>query len=170
MSANAHCLDSSSLEKLSPDGFSPRCVLDTNAALALWLFEDPRLAALHAALATGKVLAVAVPTHAAELTHVVHRRVAAGVTTPSQGEAVVARWHANVRLQDNSPAPVTHPAWSANPRCTDASDQTFVDAAIALKVRWLFSRDRAVLKLRKRMQHHHGVLVCAPEAWDLVSP
>jgi uncharacterized protein len=169
MSANAHCRDFSSSEKQSPGDFPPRCVLDTNAALALWLFEDPRLAELHAALATGKVLAVAEPTHATELTHVVRRRVAAGLTTPSQGEAMVARWHATVRLQGSSPASVAHPAWPVNPRCTDASDQTFVDAAIGLKVQWLLSRDRAVLKLRRRMQEHHGVLVCLPEAWKLAA-
>lgn len=49
-------------------------------------------------------------------------------------------------------------------RCSDRSDQMFIDLAVSHRARWLFSRDRAVLKLRRRAQAW-GVDILRPDGW-----
>lgn len=50
-------------------------------------------------------------------------------------------------------------------RCTDPDDQKFLDFAVAHRVTWLVSRDRAVLKLRRRALASHGVQILPPSGW-----
>jgi predicted nucleic acid-binding protein len=51
-------------------------------------------------------------------------------------------------------------------RCTDADDQKFIDLACAAPARWLVSRDRAVLKLRRRAATD-GLVIVTPDGWRL---
>jgi predicted nucleic acid-binding protein len=53
-------------------------------------------------------------------------------------------------------------------RCTDPDDQVFVDLALACGAHWLVSRDRAVLKLSRRVRGH-GLQIIPPGAWRLTS-
>jgi predicted nucleic acid-binding protein len=48
--------------------------------------------------------------------------------------------------------------------CTDPDDQAFIDLALAVKARWLVSRDRALLRLRRRAEKQ-GLVVLTPERW-----
>jgi hypothetical protein len=48
------------------------------------------------------------------------------------------------------------------PQCSDPDDQKFIDLAVAYRVRWLLTRDRAVLKLARRLAAF-GVDVVTPE-------
>jgi predicted nucleic acid-binding protein len=152
------------------------CVLDTNVSMALWLFEDPQLHALRGALEARQLVAMAAESHQAELEHVISRRVQAGLTSPDLAQAMLGRWHAWVVVH----APANHPSPSAlrpietvetrAPQCTDASDQSFVDLAVRLRASWLFSRDRAVLKLNRRLWRDHGVHAVRPDRWLNVQP
>jgi predicted nucleic acid-binding protein len=49
-------------------------------------------------------------------------------------------------------------------RCTDPSDQKFVDLALSVSGTWLFSRDRAVLKLARRAAPL-GCRIVEPGRW-----
>ena len=51
------------------------------------------------------------------------------------------------------------------PRCTDGADQKFIDLALSRRAHWLLSRDRAVLKLRRKLQAITGCRVQRPEDW-----
>ncbi|MBN8487205.1 MAG: PIN domain-containing protein, partial [Burkholderiales bacterium] len=59
------------------------------------------------------------------------------------------------------------PAHSPQPvlRCTDPDDQKFIDFALACGARWLVSRDKAVLKLRRRALALHGLQIVHPADW-----
>jgi uncharacterized protein len=50
-------------------------------------------------------------------------------------------------------------------RCTDPDDQKFIDLAVGSGADWLVSRDRAVLKLRRRALALAGLRIVAPGDW-----
>jgi len=94
-----------------------------------------------------------------ELAHVLGR----GSLPPGRGLPTSALLEAfDTRAQILiAPAPVL-----ANPlRCTDPDDQKFIDFAVAHRAAWLVSRDRAVLKLKRRALAAHGVRILPPAAW-----
>ena len=49
-------------------------------------------------------------------------------------------------------------------RCADKDDQVFIDAALALKVDCLISKDKHLLRLRARAKKQ-GVTIVTPEQW-----
>jgi predicted nucleic acid-binding protein len=61
-----------------------------------------------------------------------------------------ARLHSNVTLP-------------SSPRVSDGDDQIFVDLALHTGAAWLFSRDKALLHLKRRLAAH-GCTVTTPEA------
>jgi hypothetical protein len=79
---------------------------------------------------------------------------------PALAEAVLAAMDACAAWQ-----PLPPPDATGRLRCTDPDDQKFIDAAVAWGARWLVSRDRAVLKLRRRAAEAHGLLIVPPRAW-----
>ncbi len=189
-------LDPSSASQLNLDPGVPsvRCVFDSQVALDLWLFLDPRVEPLRAALQAGHLRPWGSALLRDELAHVLSLAMAAKADgAPSSPGAALRRW-LNQRLGPE-PARVAqacaealgawdrwtrlmpHPAAPASPlgpRCTDPDDQKFIDlsvhAAAALPASlpasplWLFSRDRAVLKLARRLRPL-GVEAIAPERW-----
>jgi predicted nucleic acid-binding protein len=50
--------------------------------------------------------------------------------------------------------------------CTDPDDQKFIDLALSVPGSWLVSRDRAVLKLRRRAALAAGVHIVRPDEWE----
>jgi len=50
-------------------------------------------------------------------------------------------------------------------RCTDPDDQKFIDLAATSGAQWLISRDRAVLKLRKRAFALAQLRIVSPAEW-----
>lgn len=50
-------------------------------------------------------------------------------------------------------------------RCSDADDQMFIDLALAAGAQWLFTRDRAVLRLARRARER-GLVVLRPTDWQ----
>ena len=136
----------------------PTIVLDTNAVLDWLVFRNPEFVRLAAAITAGDLRWIATAWMREELTHV----LALGHLTAWQPDppAIWAAWDRCCALQPT-------PALSGPPgrlRCSDPDDQPFIDLARAAGARWLISRDRAVLKLARRLREH-GVEVIPPGAW-----
>ena len=135
---------------------APVLVLDTNVVLDWLVFANPQIRALGDAVAARRVRWVATAEMGAELQHVIAR-------------GRLARWQPDLATLNDAwarhcelvPAPT---APLARPRCSDADDQKFIDLAVARAARWLVTRDRALLKLARRLREA-GVLVTTPERW-----
>jgi predicted nucleic acid-binding protein len=121
-------------------------VLDTQVVLDLFAFHNPEppARALRAALESHHLRWLASPSMRAELAHVLEHGLGEtsaarfGFTTTQ----VLARFDALAQQLPFEPArcPLT---------CSDPNDQVFIDLAIAQRVGWLFTRDKALLRLRK---------------------
>ena len=147
----------------SPELPPPLAVLDTNVVLDWLLFRNPECDTLATAIVSGDVRWIATPAMRDELAHVLGRGHL-GAWAPDL-PAIWSQWERHCR---ESPAPQpTGPAGRL--RCSDADDQKFIDLAVAARARWLVSRDRAVLKLARRLREH-GVAVIPPGAWALLTP
>lgn len=161
-----------------------RAVLDTNTALALWWFEDPQLAPLAAAIAAQRLRPIASPPLVAEWRAILLRLNAHGTTAAEsatapeyaraptvsqvplslrgqQAQAQFAQW---VRLVDHPDA-----RWLATadlPCCRDPEDQKFLECAGFHQVTWLITRDKALLRLARRLKPGTAPLtIVTPEAW-----
>jgi len=134
----------------------PGVVLDTNILLDWLVFGDPSSARLESALQAGRVAWLATLAMHDEMAHVLQRGL--GTRWPVHDARWRAAWSQHVAWQA---VPACAPAW---PRCSDPDDQKFVDLAIAAGARWLASRDRALLKLRRRLKAH-GIEVVTPPDW-----
>ncbi len=143
----------------------PEVVLDTNVALALWLFQDPTLSALRRALGTGHLRWIVSPVLLQELQHEI--RPLRCERYGSTAEAVLALVNGVARVTvANVDA---SRAQAMGLRCTDPNDQMFIDLAVTRRVPWLLSRDRAVLKLRRKALSH-GLQIASPETWLASQP
>lgn len=137
-----------------------KVVLDTNVVLDLLLFADPATAPLRQALDTGAAHWIATPVMREELARVLtYAHLQPRLQAPGRGAAQLLACFDRL----SAPVPV---APHAPLRCKDADDQKFIDLALAQGAA-LLSKDRAVLKLRKRLQLH-GVPVAA--SWAALNP
>ena len=135
-------------------------VLDTNALLDWLIFKNPNCKSFENALVFGSVRLLTSPSLSGELSHVLARGVANRWTTDFSSLWAMLDRHA-VELPD--PAATLA---SSRLRCTDPDDQKFIDFAVAHRARWLLTRDRAVLKLRKKALAF-GLVIAPLEAWSL---
>jgi putative PIN family toxin of toxin-antitoxin system len=134
----------------------PTVVLDTNVVLDWLLFADTSVAALAAAVVARQVRWLATTSMRDELAAVLRRGLADDRHTDPAD--VLAAWDAHATLVPPSPAHRLH--------CTDADDQKFIDLALREGARWLVSRDRALLRLR-RPALVLGLAVVKPQGWLL---
>jgi predicted nucleic acid-binding protein len=152
----------------------PRLVLDTNVCLDLFVFDDPDVAPLRAALRQGAVVAV---THADcrdEWLRVLDYPQLA-LDAPRRGAARAA-FDATMQLLALDLAAPTVDAGDAAgdlspprlPRCADPDVQKFLQLAQASGARWLLSRDAAVLALARRCARDHRFAILPPQAWSMV--
>ncbi|MCE1249188.1 MAG: PIN domain-containing protein [Comamonadaceae bacterium] len=129
-----------------PAASTPRAlVLDTNIALDLLVFADPASAPLAPLLAARTLDWIGTAAMRAELACVLrYPQLAPRLAYHGLSDAaVLATWDAQVRLCPEAPrAPYV---------CKDADDQKFIDLAAA-HAALLLSKDRAVLRLNKRLQ------------------
>ena len=138
----------------------PRVVLDTNVVLDLLLFADPACAALHGKLSCGHLDWIATPSMRAELVRIARPELCA--RWRARPEQVIATFDRRCRL-------VLEPERSgaASNRCTDPTDQVFIDLALAAHARWLLSRDHAILKVGRRLGRTASMpRICTPQAWQ----
>ena len=119
-------------------------VLDTNVVLDLLIFTDPATPPLREALHAGHLRWIATPAMREELARVLDYAHLQGRLAFYQLSAadVLAAYDRQVQLVEVAPkAPMV---------CTDADDQKFIDLAFTHRA-MLLSKDKAVLKLKKRL-------------------
>jgi uncharacterized protein len=135
-------------------------VLDTNVVLDLLHFDDATARPLRHALEAGRLHCVVTDATLDEW-----RRVLGYPDfslDPARQAALVARYRelSTVIEMGEAVAGLPHqgtpihygrkPVWSRMPRCSDPDDQKFIELAAAARAEALVSKDRAVLKLRRR--------------------
>lgn len=132
-------------------------VIDTNVLLDLFVFNDPRWAALLAAIEAGEVDAI---THAecrAEYLHVLRYP---HLPLDEGGRArAAARFDALLRLVAPEARPIRLPV------CTDRDDQKFLELARDADASVLISKDKALLKLGRKTAQAGLFRIMLPEAW-----
>ena len=119
-------------------------VVDTNVALDLLIFSDPRTAPLRTLLAQGRLAWIATQVMRDELERVLaYPHIAERMNYYRVGAAqVLTAFDAHARLVEIAPR-VAYV-------CKDADDQKFIDLAAAHRA-ILLSKDKAVLCMRKRL-------------------
>ena len=130
-----------------------RAVLDTNVLLDLWLFDDPSVRALRAAIEAGSVRPLRSAECDAEFAEVIGR-AQFGLDEAAR-QSLLARWtRCSEPLAAAAPAPLA---------CTDPDDQKFLDAAFSAGADLLLTRDKALLKLARRAEAA-GLRIRRPDA------
>ena len=139
-----------------------RVVLDTNVVLDAFVFGNTGVQPVIRAIESGVVRWLGCAQMRAELAHVlVHARLG---DRQIDAEHVLTSWDAL-----SQPAALEPILPTLRLRCTDASDQMFIDLALAQHARWLLTRDRALLKLARKAALL-GLLIQPPEAWKAPTP
>lgn len=141
-----------------PDAGPTPAVLDTQVVLDWLWFDDPRVAALGAAVRSGSLRWIWTLAMRDELAHVLPRLRPSASGTSCEHVLTLATSLANT-ICPPRPTPL---------RCTDPSDQKFIDLALSVPRAWLFSRDRAVLKLARRAAPL-GCRIVEPGRWAPMS-
>ena len=119
-------------------------VVDTNVALDLLIFSDPRTAPLRTLLAQGRLAWIATQVMRDELERVLaYPHIAERMNYYRVGAAqVLTAFDAHARLVEIAPR--------AASVCKDADDQKFIDLAATHRA-ILLSKDKAVICMRKRL-------------------
>ena len=134
-----------------------RAVLDTQVVLDWLVFRDVGVAPLARELECGSLRWLTSQPMREELEHVLDRGVAAAwlpdrpaisLTYDRLAVHVEAGAHCAPRLL-----------------CSDPDDQMFIDLAVTSGAHWLFTRDRALLRLARRACER-GVIVLRPADWE----
>lgn len=127
----------------SPRRDAPLVVIDTNVLLALWIFVDPEVEPLRRALDSGSLIPIRSSATDAEIADVLAR---SGLfTVPADRRAALLReWESSALLvRDVIPATC---------HCRDPDDQKFVDLAVTARAHWMITRDKALLKLQRKLK------------------
>jgi len=132
-----------------------RLILDTNIWLDWLVFEDASVCALAHHARNSEVLAT--EPMLAEFAAVITRPLF-GLDTARRASLVAAQ---RERVRVVAPAPDCRLA------CTDPDDQGYIDLAVAHRVDWLLTRDKALLRLRRHAWRRFGVRIGPATALDL---
>jgi putative PIN family toxin of toxin-antitoxin system len=146
----------------SPAARALRVVLDSNVWIDILVFDDPHTRPIRAALESGALEALIDARCLAELTYVLdYPQFAKREIDKTAALATVARL---AQLVEGAPGPTPTPAEDARPlpKCKDRDDQKFLELAHAAKADWLVSKDRAVLKLARRIARDFGFQIAQP--------
>lgn len=138
---------------------SYKVVLDTNTVLDWLVFDDSSCRTLSGQISAGRLRWQATLPMRDELAHVLPRPDFARWKPHIEG--VLALFDYHVTLVDDKILAVAPPALS----CKDPDDQKFIDLALAIGARWLFTRDRALLDLA-RPARALGLDVVKPTDWQ----
>ena len=133
---------------------APTAVLDTNVVLDWLVFHDASVAPLVAAVESGALRWLASARMRAELAHVIGRAELVG--WDFQAERVLAMVDRHAQFCDEPGSSLLV--------CSDPDDQVFIDLALGRRSRWLFTRDKALLRLARGAERF-GTTVCQPQVW-----
>ncbi len=136
-----------------------RIVIDTNVCLDLFVFHDPRWADLLAAIESGAVEAITRADCRDEYNIVLHypHLPLDEISRP----VAAARFDALIKVVAPPESGVRLPV------CTDPDDQKFLELARDAGARTLITKDKALLKLARRLQKAGMFDVIVPEKWRL---
>ncbi len=137
----------------------PSVVLDTNVLLDAWVFVDPGVTALLAALKSSQLRWLATAAMRDELLHTLAKPSLAAW----QPDTVLVLGHFDrlAHVVDTPPASL-----APTLLCRDPNDQMFIDLALAQQARWLLTHDRALLALARKSRSR-GLAVLRPADWRL---
>jgi uncharacterized protein len=135
-------------------------VLDSNVWLDILVFDDPHTRPIRAGLESGALRALIDARCLAELTYVLDYPQFAG-----RGVEKADALAAVARLAQEIVPPTLPDDAKPLPQCRDRDDQKFLELARASGAAWLVSKDRAVLKLARRMARDFGLRVATPDTF-----
>ncbi|MGA9164282.1 MAG: putative toxin-antitoxin system toxin component, PIN family [Thiobacillus sp.] len=153
---------------------SPLLVLDTNVVLDLLNFDDAAAQPLRDALIDGRVRCAVTDATFGEWQRVLGYPEFA--LDAVQRAALAARYRelSTLIAMDTAVSGLPHkgtpihyglkPVWNRMPRCSDPDDQKFIELAATARAEALISKDRAVLKLRRRCAPWFRVMTPAEAA------
>jgi putative PIN family toxin of toxin-antitoxin system len=134
-----------------------RIVLDTNVCLDLFVFRDPRWSALLSAIESGAVEAITRADCREEYLVVLHYK-----HLPLDDDSrplSAARFDELIKV-------VTPPVSGVRlPVCSDRDDQKFLELARDANADILLTKDKALLKLARKLSKAGMFKVMVPEAW-----
>jgi putative PIN family toxin of toxin-antitoxin system len=134
-----------------------RIVIDTNVCLDLFVFLDPRWAALLAALESGAVEAITRADCRMEYLVVLHYK---HLPLDDDSRAVAAaRFDALITVVAPAVSGVRLPV------CSDKDDQKFLELARDAGADTLITKDKALLKLARKLRQAGMFEIIVPEAW-----
>ncbi|SIT41021.1 conserved hypothetical protein [Paraburkholderia ribeironis] len=137
-----------------------RVVLDSNVWIDILVFDDPHTRPIAAALESGALAALIDARCLAELSYVLdYPQFVQRNVDKAAALAVVARLAQLVETVE--PTADAKPL----PKCKDRDDQKFLELAHAAQADWLVSKDRAVLKLAKRIARDFGFQITQPASF-----
>ncbi len=137
---------------------APRIVIDTNVCLDLFVFHDPRWAALLAAVESGAVEAITRADCRDEYNIVLHYPHLP--LDETSRPVAAARFDALIKVVAPPESGVRLPV------CTDPDDQKFLELARDAGASALITKDKALLKLGKRLAKAGMFDVLLPEKWQ----
>lgn len=135
-------------------------VLDSNVWLDILVFDDPHTRPIRAALESGALRALIDARCLAEFAYVLDYPQFAG-----RGVEKADALAAIARLAQEIVPPALPDEARPLPQCRDRDDQKFLELARASGAAWLVSKDRAVLKLARRMARDFGFRVATPDTF-----
>ena len=135
-----------------------RIVIDTNVCLDLFVFHDPRWAALLQALENGAVQAFTRADCRNEWLLV--------LDYPHLPLDAHSRAQAAARFDALIACVAPLPAAAPLPQCKDPDDQKFLELARDIDAACLITKDKALLKLARRTQRAGMFAILPPERWE----
>lgn len=134
-----------------------RIVIDTNVCLDLFVFKDPRWAALLEALENGTVEALTRSDCRDEYLVVLHYKHLP--LDETSRPLAAARFDELIKVVAPSEKPVRLPV------CTDKDDQKFMELARDAGAEILITKDKALLKLGRKTAQAGLFKIMVPENW-----
>lgn len=136
---------------------APWVVVDTQVVLDWLVFRDAAAQPLLRAVVGGRLRWLATAAMRAELGHMlVHPSLA---PWPHDTEEALTFFDTYVSLVAEPAVPLT-----LRLVCSDVDDQIFIDTALAHDATWLVTRDKALLKLRRKA-FARGLRIVRPAEW-----
>jgi uncharacterized protein len=151
----------------------PRVVLDSNVWIDILVFDDPAIRPIRHALAAGTLVAIIDARCLDELCRVLDYPQFARYRVDKAGAldhvaCVTTMFPAQTAPVADHP-PATGPIRTL-PLCRDRDDQKFLELSHAAGVDWLVTKDRALLKMARRIARDFGFRIAEPgpfvQAWD----
>lgn len=142
------------------DELCPVLLLDTNVVLDWLAFGDTAIVPIAEAVASGRVRLISSAACIDELQRALGYK-AVKLDAAAQARAL-ATYRGRVDLRDAPP----EGSLPMLPRCEDRDDQKFLELAWHARVRWLVSRDKALLKLAPKLARMGRFAVIPPAAFS----